>query len=118
MKNLKDQVKQILIDDEKSRNSDIRLTQMMWYRFHNSKVVELPDKTLAVIIKDLFELPREDHLSRIRRKIQEEAFEKVEKGYRDYIKYLPTSLEVIKQRKMNEEKWRSFLGYNPEMITV
>lgn len=108
MKNLSMNVKLILERDEQSRNSDIRLTQMFWWTYHQSKIVELLDGSKAVRMKDLLDLPREDHLSRVRRKIQEDAFNKVESGYLDYKKYLPTSLEVIKQRKMNEVKWLTF----------
>lgn len=110
MINLKDKVKEILRKDVQSRNSDIRLTQMIWWTYHNSKVVELPDGEKAIRIKDLFDLPREDHISRARRMIQEEAVKKVVAGYDGYGVYLPTDINVAKQRKMNEINWREYLG--------
>lgn len=58
------------------------------------------DKVVPVAmveLKNIMDLPREDNVKRIRAKIQNE-----EK------KYLPTSLEVAKQRKINEEDWRAW----------
>ena len=45
---------------------------MIWYKFHNSKLVKLDDGTQAVRLKDLFDLPREDNIKRLRAKIQNE----------------------------------------------
>lgn len=107
MRNLKEKILSILNEDEESRNSDIRLTQMIWWRFHNNKLIELEDKKLAVRLSDLFDLPREDNIKRIRAKIQNEEN-----------KFLPTREDVRKQRKINEEQWRRYLGYNPELRTI
>jgi len=105
MNNLKQKILWILSEDEQSRNSDIRLTQMIWYKFHNSKLVKLDDGTQAVRLRDLFDLPREDNIKRIRAKIQNEEG-----------KFLPTSAEVRKQRKINEWKWRDQMSpSNPAM---
>ncbi|KKP97221.1 MAG: hypothetical protein UR99_C0017G0004 [Candidatus Moranbacteria bacterium GW2011_GWD2_36_12] len=112
MVNLKDKVKECLAKDKQSRNSDIRLTQMVWWNYHNSKIVTLPDGERAIRIKDLFDLPREDHISRVRRSIQEHAVKKVLSGYPDFGIYLPTDINVAKQRKMNEINWREYLGLN------
>ena len=73
------------------------------------KVFELSHK---LRIKDLFDLPREDHISRVRRSIQEHAVKKVLSGYPDFGIYLPTDINVAKQRKMNEINWREYLGLN------
>ena len=110
MDNLKERVKTCLNQDEQSRNSDIRLVQVMWYNYHRDKLVELPDKTYAVRLRDLFDLPREDHVSRVRRSIQEEAMRKIEKGFMSWKVYLPTSVEVVRQRKMNEANWSRYVG--------
>lgn len=105
MQNLKQKILWILSEDEASRNSDIRLTQMIWYKFHNSKLVKLDDGTQAVRLRDLFDLPREDNIKRVRAKIQNEEG-----------KFLPTSEEVMKQRKINEWKWRDQMSpSNPAM---
>lgn len=45
----------------------------------------------------IMELPREDNIKRIRAKIQNEEH-----------KYLPTTLEVARQRKINEEDWKAW----------
>lgn len=72
MNNLKQKILWILSEDEQSRNSDIRLTQMIWYKFYNSKIINLDDGTKAVRLRDLFDLPREDNIKRVRAKIQNE----------------------------------------------
>jgi hypothetical protein len=105
MNNLKQKILWILSEDEQSRNSDIRLTQMIWYKFYNSKIINLDDGTKAVRLRDLFDLPREDNIKRVRAKIQNEEG-----------KFLPTSAEVRKQRKIKEWKWREQMSpSNPAM---
>lgn len=99
MKNLKEKILWVLSEDEQSRNSDIRLTQMIWYRFHNDKIIKLDDGTAVVRLKDLFDLPREDNIKRVRAKIQNEEN-----------KFLPTSIEVRKQRKINERLWHDYMS--------
>ena len=103
MKNLKEKVKHCLEIDAESRNSDIRLTNKIWLEYYPEKIVSLPDGSVAVRLRDLHDLPREDDVKRVRALFNSKG------------KYLPTSLEVAKQRKINEELWRSQLGYNPEM---
>jgi hypothetical protein len=116
MKNLKDKVKYCLEKDQQSRNSDIRLTQLVWACFHRDKFIEIQGedfgKDFAIRIKDLFDLPREDHISRVRRAIQEDAVKNVVAGRKEYGVYLPTDINVAKQRKMNEINWREYLGLN------
>ena len=112
MINLKEKVKHCLEIDQESRNSDIRLTQMVWWEYHRGKIADLPDGTKAIRIKDLFDLPREDHISRVRRSVQEDAIKKVVKGLSHYKIYLPTDINVANQRKMNEINWREYLGLN------
>lgn len=114
---LKFKVKSALETDEQSRNSDIRLTQMVWWTYNQSKIFKhqiIKDgKTIekpAIFISDLFGLEREDHISRVRRSIQEDAYKKVKNGYSDYKKYLPTDEKVAEQRKMNELNWAEFVG--------
>jgi hypothetical protein len=105
MRKLKDDILEVLRDDEQSRNSDIRLTQVLWWRFYNNKMVKLGDGKIAVRLSDLFELPREDHVKRIRAVIQNEEN-----------RYLPTSEEVRKKRLINEEKWLAYLEYNKPRV--
>lgn len=97
---LKGQVEYILMNDVESRNSDITLTIAIWKRFYSSKIKKSEATgELGVYLKDLFDLPREDNIKRIRAYFQN-----------DKMKYLPTSLEVVKQRKMNEEVWRKMMS--------
>lgn len=115
---LKKMVTHVLEIDEQSRNSDVRLTQMVWWNYYNSKVFEVEREIdgkkvmkKATLLSDFFELPREDQVSRMRRKIQEEAFDRVvNKGILSAKIYLPTDEKVVKQRRMNEEKWRAFMS--------
>lgn len=92
-------VRVILQEDEKSRNSDIRLTQMLWWKFYKHSLLQ-QNGTVYVDIKKLFDLPREDNIKRIRAKIQN-----VEK------KWLPTDPEVAKKRGWEIDEWRGYLGY-------
>lgn len=96
---LERQVRHILSTDEKSRNSDIRLTQMIWWHFYRHKL-QMIDGAVMVNIADLYTLPREDNVKRIRAKIQNDQKE-----------YLPTEQSVAKKRGWNEDEWRNYLGY-------
>ena len=102
MRTLKDKVMTILKEDEPSRDSDIRLTQMIWWTFHNAKIFKAPCGSNSVRLKDLFDLPREDNIKRVRAQIQN-----VEK------KYLPTTIDIVRKRKINEDVWRAYLKYPP-----
>jgi len=77
----------------KTRNSDMLLTRAVWHEFHNSKGF-MHNGRMAHYDDDLMDLPREDEVSRIRRKVTENG------------EYLPTDPEVYKQRKINEINWR------------
>lgn len=77
-----------------TRNSDIDLTTKVWYEFHNSHLISINGKEYVSVL-DLFELPREDHIKRIRAKIQNEQH-----------LFLPTDEKILKQRKLLAEKWR------------
>lgn len=92
-------VRAVLASDEKSRNSDIRLTQMVWWKYYRGSLIER-DGRVYVDVAKLFDLPREDNIKRIRAKIQN-----VEK------KFLPTDPEVAKKRGWEIESWREYLGY-------
>ncbi len=109
LNNLKEKVKKTLEIDIESRNCDIRLAQMVWYIYHRDSLHKDQNGIYWVKMRDLSVLPREDHISRVRRKIQESAFIDVMNGKQSAVQYLPTRPEVVKQRKMNEDNWRSFL---------
>lgn len=96
---LYEKVLEILKDNPESRNSDIRLTMDVWIRYHDSRLFEHDEKR-AVYLKDLYDLPREDHVKRIRAKIQN-----------DEKKYPPTQWEIAKRRGFLEDEWRVLMGY-------
>ena len=63
-------------------------------------VAQVDEKIVPVAmveLKNIMELPREDNVKRIRAKFQNEKK-----------MYLPTSLEVARQRKISEEEWRAW----------
>lgn len=94
LQTLKSQVEHILKTYPETRNSDITLTIKLWKVFYPSKIV---NKDFIRIV-DLFDLPREDNIKRIRAKFNSQN------------KYLPTSLEVALQRGILEERWRLFIA--------
>jgi hypothetical protein len=90
---LKDKILYCLEKYPESRNSDIKLTNAVWYEFHNSKV-RVIDKKLYVMLEDLYQLPKEDNVKRWRAKIQNVEHH-----------FLPTSEAVCKARKIEEFWW-------------
>lgn len=98
IKDLDKKVRYCLDKDEASRNSDIRLTQVIWWTFYRESLKEI-DGVYFVSLGKLFDLPREDNIKRIRAKIQNEER-----------KYLPTDPKIAKKRGWNEDEWRSYLG--------
>lgn len=93
-------IEAVLEADEQSRNSDIRLTQMVWYRYFPTMLFKDKDDKLCIQLAALHLLPREDNIKRIRAKIQNEDH-----------KFLPTDQAVRVKRKISEEEWREYLGY-------
>lgn len=105
-KDLKIKILEVLEKYPETRNSDIRLTQAIWY-FYYQPIIKVIDNKQYIALKDLSELPSQDDIKRIRAKIQN-----------DEHKFLPTNWAIAKLRKWNEEDWRRFLGYNPELRTI
>lgn len=98
---LENQIRHILEIDEQSRNSDIRLMQVIWYSYHRDKLHTF-DGVLSIKLEDLYTLPREDHIARLRRKIQNNEHQ-----------FVPTDRTVAMQRGFkNVDEWRDYLGYN------
>lgn len=93
-------VEATLRDVKATRDSDIALTIEIWKRYFPTKIQSLGSMMECVNLKDLYDLPREDNVKRIRANIQN-----VKKLY------LPTSWEVAKQRKIEENEWRTAMGY-------
>lgn len=111
IKTLKGQVKYCLEEYPETRNSDITLTIAIWKVFfpqHLFKVDGLRETDgvqQAILLKNLFELPREDNIKRVRAHFQNDK--KI---------LLPTVWEVAKGRGIAEDEWRVAMGY-PTRIT-
>lgn len=99
---LKNQVINILEKYPRTRDSDVRLMLTLWMIHYPSRIhKDDPEAPAFVYLKDIMDLPREDNIKRVRAIIQN-----VEN------KFLPTSLEVAKQRKINEQVWRDYIKNN------
>lgn len=83
---LEKQIRHIMATDEKSRNSDIRLTQMIWWNYYKSSLLN-HDGKIYVNMADLYNLPWEDNFMRILAKIQNDLKE-----------FLPTYPTIAKKR--------------------
>ncbi len=93
------QVEFILSTIPESRNSDITLTTEIWKRYHQGSMIKT-EVGEAVLLRDLFDLPREDNVKRVRAKIQNEER-----------RYLPTDEKIFQERAKLSKEWRAFLGY-------
>lgn len=104
---LKNQVSYILSHFPETRNSDITLTIELWKNYYPDKLF---NNDQCIYVRDLFDLPREDNIKRIRAKIQNEDRE-----------FLPTDIKVFIERARASDEWRKFLGYRvnklPEVLT-
>lgn len=105
---IKDRVEAILKDNLKARDDDAYLTVVYWITYNPSLMREDPTNLTPegkprkfVYLKDILELPREDSIRRVRAVIQN-----VEK------KYLPTTPEIRKRRKIAEEDWLNWARQN------
>lgn len=107
-----DQVKEVLKDYPEARNSDITLTILIWKRYYPQRLKQI-DGEEVVCLKDLYDLPREDNVKRIRAKLAEEAMSRIlheeTKGDEHY--YLPTNDKIARQRQINAEDWLRVMGY-------
>jgi len=100
---LKSQVEFVLKEFPESRNSDITLMIELWKAYYPSKLKTGATGEKGVWLKDLYELPTQDNIKRIRAHFQN-----------DLNLYLPTDPKVVKQRRISEDKWREFMGYSPK----
>lgn len=99
MNQLKYEVETILREQELTRNSDIALTIAIWKRFYPTRIRVSSEGNEGILLRDLYVLPREDNVKRIRAKFNAEH------------KYLPMEWKVAKQRGIKELEWREYLGY-------
>lgn len=95
----RDMVEKILRNVPESRNSDITLLIEIWKRYYPHKLKKGASGEEGVWLKDLYDLPREDGVKRIRATFNHEG------------KYFPTDWKVAKGRGIKEDEWRLALGY-------
>lgn len=100
IKNLRRAVEKMLEQDEASRNSDQRLTLMLWVKYFPSRIKEI-EGVKHIALRDIMDLPREDNVKRLRAKIQNEEH-----------KWLPTDEKVREARGILEETWRHYCQRN------
>lgn len=105
IKTLKKQVEYILETEKETRNSDKLLTIRLWNEFYSDFLARIcgyvGTRETYVKLNDILELPTTTSISRLRRQIQN-----------DEHKFVPTTWEIAKHRRMQEDVWRSALGYN------
>lgn len=107
---LKDKVEFCLERYPETRNSDIKLTNAIWITFHKETLIPIQGqlaKEYTVKLTDLYSLPREDHIKRIRAKIQNPNHKT---GYPG--KYPPTEEKIAIRRGWLKEYWLEKMGYN------
>lgn len=101
IKTLKSKVEFILEKHPESRNSDKVLTILLWKEFCID-YIRVDDRGRDWLYLDnIMELPSQDGIKRVRADIQN-----VDK------RFLPTSLEVAKERGWLEIEWKKALGYH------
>lgn len=96
---LKNQVEFILTTIPATRNSDITLTIELWKYYYKASILERNGE-YYIGLKQLFDLPREDNIKRIRAQIQNEDR-----------RLLPTDLNILIERARASKEWKDFLGY-------
>lgn len=113
LEKLKDQVADVLKTDPDSRNSDITLTIQIWKQFYPKLLTKDPTGILYAPLKNLYELPREDNIKRIRAKFQEEALKRIETGklLGDEEYYLPSDPKIAEKRGILAAIWQKAMGY-------
>ena len=87
-----------------TRNDDVVLTLQIWKSYYYQRIITGQNGHQYIDLAAVRDLPREDHVKRVRAVIQNEER-----------KFLPITVEVAIKRGMSEEEWRRALGYNPEM---
>lgn len=114
---LKSRVERILRDYPKARDSDVWLTIKLWTIYHPTRIqggeiesadgVTIPAGKKYIYLLDILDLPSEDKISRHRRFFQNTLK-----------KYLPTSWEVAKTRKIKEKEWREYINSQTEHLRI
>lgn len=106
IKELKHKVEWTLKNHPETRNSDVVLTKKIWESYYQHFLFLDGQAKWCVRLEHMNELPREDNVKRIRAKFNQDG------------KYLPDDPKVREARGINEQEWRKFLGYDPELFKV
>ena len=110
MKNdkLKNQVQEILYWKQYTRNSDIYLWTEIVNKFYWSQSIAFangvrssksPEEASRHLKEFMLSVPNQDHVKRYRAKFNEK------------MKFLPTDPKIAKARKLNQDLWKTNLGY-------
>lgn len=105
-KTVKEMVEACLRNIPETRNSDITLMIEIWRRYYPQRIKKGTTGEEGIWLKDLYDLPREDNIKRVRATFNSEG------------KYFPTDWEVAKGRGIKEDQWRVALGYPLKAETV
>ncbi len=102
IKDLKKKILRVLKEYPETRDCDIELTTRLWKEYYSHKIIlRQADGKYYVALDDLFTLPREDHIKRIRAKIQNEEN-----------MYLPLKISTAKKRKISMDIWHNAMAFN------
>lgn len=105
-KTIKEMVEACLRNIPETRNSDVTLMIAVWKRYYPQRIVKDGDNEDYIWLSDLYDLPREDNIKRVRAQFNSEG------------KYYPTDWKVAKARGLKEDEWRVALGYPAKEATV
>lgn len=104
---LRKMILNVLKEQPDTRNSDVALTIAIWKRYYPRRLkFREQDNKMYIALDDLFDLPREDNIKRIRAIIQN-----------DEGRYLPTNKEVAIQRRINMQQWQLYITQQYENTT-
>src|SRR5690606_21326136 len=99
LKKLKYQVEFVLENEERARNDDNFLHEVLIRTFYRQYLVNI-DGAMGVKLSSFADLPNRETIKRVRAKIQNTEG-----------RFVPTSWQVAKARQWNEDKWKQALGY-------
>lgn len=94
---LKEAVERVLREQPGTRDDDALLTLYVWQLVAPERLKDMPGQEGKWIrAKDVLDLPKEDHISRIRRWFQERG------------QYPTTNPDVARKRHQSEDEWRQW----------
>ena len=102
MENLQEKVIECLKHYPHTRNNDAQFTFCVIWKYYPTEV-KIIDEEWFISTKAL-KIVREDGVKRIRAKLNEQGL------------YLPDDPNVRRQRKIKEQEWLKFLGYEGNKI--